>query len=286
MNKRIFLPLGCLFLTPFVASAQDTAAAPAGGFTEQELLLGLALGLAALLIFAVLGLLYAVVMLSRLLNKPVGAEAEQQEEVEEVSFWQKLTTKWNDAVPVEREEEVLTDHEYDGIHELDNNLPPWWKAMFYVTIVFAVVYLGAAHIFDLLPDQREEYETEMVEAKLEVEAYMATRANAIDENNVELDLSEDALAAGSTIFAANCAACHAPDLGGGVGPNLVDAYWLHGGSIGEVFATIKHGVPQKGMISWKSQLSPLQMQQVASYILSMQGTEPANPKEPQGDPVE
>lgn len=285
MNKRILFPMGALLLTPFIASAQE--ATPAGGFSEQELLLGLALGLAALLIFAVLGLLYAVVMLSRLLSKPVGAEAEQQEVTEkEESFWHKLTTSWNDAVPVEREEEVLTDHEYDGIHELDNNLPPWWKAMFYITIVFAVIYLGAAHVFDVLPSQAEEYETEMAEARLEVEAYMATRANAIDENNVELDLSEEALAAGSTIYAANCAACHANDLGGGVGPNLVDAYWIHGGSVGDVFATIKHGVPQKGMISWKSQLSPLQMQQVSSYILSMQGTEPANPKEPQGDPVE
>jgi cytochrome c oxidase cbb3-type subunit 3 len=88
---------------------------------------------------------------------------------------------------------------------------------------------------------------------------------------------------GKATFEKLCSACHRADAGGQVGPNLTDEYWIHGGGIHNVFKTITYGVPDKGMLSWKSQLTPKQIQQVASYILSLKGSNPAGGKEPQGD---
>ena len=93
---------------------------------------------------------------------------------------------------------------------------------------------------------------------------------------------EAALAAGETIFLSKCASCHGQLGEGGVGPNLTDRYWVHGGSISDIFATIKYGVPEKGMISWQSQLRPKNMQQVASFIKTLEGTDPPNQKDKEG----
>lgn len=188
-----------------------------------------------------------------------------------------------DAVPVEREAEIMTDHEYDGIKELDNNLPPWWVWGFAFTIFWSVWYLADYHVLKSSPLQEQEFQNEMAEAKASVEAYLATAADLVDENTVVALTDAPALAAGNKIFQANCAACHAADGGGTVGPNLTDVYWKHGGSVNDIFKTIKYGVLDKGMISWKEALSPLQMQQVTSYILSLQGTTPASPKAPEGE---
>ena len=287
ISYRLIALIGLLF-TVLPAMAQEAAEAPKAYDGQESLMIALTIFVGAVLLLIVATLLYAIIELSKILQGYYTAEAAEARRLEvkanpQRSWWTRLNTKLNDAVPLDREEEVLTDHEYDGIHELDNNLPPWWKALFYGTIVFSVFYLMAFYWTGWLQPQEKEYQAEMLEAKLEVEAYLANRANSIDETNVELDLNEPALAEGSTIFAANCAACHANDLGGGVGPNLTDAYWLHGGDIKSVFKVVKNGVPQKGMISWKSKLTPQQMQRVSSYILSMQGSTPANPKEPQGE---
>ena len=281
---------GLLILgTPLLSFAQENPVSKnvASG-SEEGLLIGLALFLAGGLIFATLGLLLSVIALKRVLaGRPlvapaVGLEA-SGEEAEEGSFWEKLKYKLTDAVPVEQEEKVMTDHEYDGIRELDNSLPPWWKAMFYATIVFSVIYLAAFHLFGWGQLQEQEYETELAEAKLEIEAYMAAKGGALNEDNVEVLTDEALLAEGKSIFAANCAACHGAELQGTVGPNLADSYWIHGGSVGDIFKTIRDGVPSKGMISWKAQLSPEQIQQVSSYIISMEGSNPPNAKEPQGE---
>ncbi|MEY2963798.1 MAG: hypothetical protein RL754_1059 [Bacteroidota bacterium] len=200
-----------------------------------------------------------------------------------VNWWSEIYAKLTDAVPVEEEERVYTDHNYDGIIELDNNLPPWWKAGFYLGIVFAIVYLLRFHVFQMVPLSGEEYAIEMAQAEEDVKAYLATAKDLVDESNVVALTNAAALASGEKIFKQNCAVCHAADLGGGVGPNLVDAYWLHGGGISDVFTTIKYGVPTKGMIAWKDNLRAGEMQEVSSYILSMAGTMPANPKDPEGD---
>lgn len=199
------------------------------------------------------------------------------------SFWTRIRKQyWEDAVPREREHEIMKDHAYDGIRELDNRLPPWWVNMFYLTIVFAIVYMFYYHWGGNGPSQAEEYDRDMEQAKKEIAIALAGQANAVDESNVTVLTDAAALGEGELIFKNSCAACHAPDGGGTVGPNFTDEYWIHGGGIKNIFKTVKYGVPEKGMISWASQLNPSDMQKVSSYILTLQGTKPAVAKEPQG----
>ncbi len=222
-------------------------------------------------------------LIARKDGKEIVASLEEEEEKEEKDWVDGLLHKLTDAVPVENEEEVATDHVYDGIMELDNNLPPWWKAGFYLSIVFAVIYLLRFHVFQSAPLSEEAFKIEMAEAEIAQAEYLKTAANLVDESSVTILTEDSRLAEGGKIFAKNCAVCHANDGGGGVGPNLTDNYWIHGADIKDVFATIKYGVPAKGMIAWKDQLNAGEMQEVASYILGLVGTTPANPKEPQGD---
>ncbi|MBT8295350.1 MAG: c-type cytochrome [Gramella sp.] len=188
-----------------------------------------------------------------------------------------------DTKPLEKEEEIILDHNYDGIKELDNNLPPWWLYGFYASIIFAVIYLARYHIFDGAT-QKEEYLVEVAEARAAVEEYKKNAKGLIDANTVELLTGEEDINAGKAIFAGNCAACHKIDGGGGIGPNLTDSYWILGGGIKNVFNTISEGGRAgKGMVSWKTDLKPEEMAQVASYVLSLHNTIPADPKEPEGE---
>ena len=218
----------------------------------------------------------------------VSGEAKNQEIILEPkkTFLKRIMHQLTDAVPVEREKEVMTSHEYDGIYELDNNLPPWWKAMFYITIVFGVGYLLHFHIFDTGDLQGAEYEKEVAAAQAEIDAYLATSANNIDETNVTLLEDDTKIASGQELFVQKCSPCHGQAGEGGVGPNLTDEYWLHGGDVKDIFKTIKYGVPAKGMIPWQSQLTPVQMQELASYIIMLEGTNPPNPKAPEGEPYD
>ncbi len=199
------------------------------------------------------------------------------------SWFKVVLKKLNPTVPVELEEEVMTEHEYDGIRELDNVLPPWWVAMFYASIVFSVIYLAHYHVFKTGDLQIAEYHKSIEKAEQELEAYLATVAAQVDEHTATMVIDAGRLSQGEKIYTTNCAACHGMEGQGGVGPNLVDQYWIHGGSINDVFAVIKYGVPSKGMISWQSQLAPTDIQNVASYLLTFQGTDPPNQKEPEGE---
>ena len=185
--------------------------------------------------------------------------------------------------PIEDEAEIILDHNYDGIKELDNNLPPWWIYGFYASIVFAAVYLLRYHVFSG-PTQIDELETELADARIAIETYKKTAKNLVDINTVT-QLTEAAdLSAGKTIFETNCVACHMADGGGGIGPNLTDPNWILGGDIKSIFKTVSEGGRSgKGMIAWKQQLKPLEMAQVSSYVLTFEGTTPANPKAPEGD---
>ncbi len=231
-------------------------------------------------------LMFAIIMLVVVLNiffvlKRInkGAEHAEEVEIEKRSFWNTI----NDLAPMEKEEELLMDHNYDGIRELDNHLPPWWLGLLYGGVVFAVIYLFNYHVWSWSPLQTEEYEIEMAEGKKEVDAYQAKLGESLDENSAKLETDAAVLANGQTIYTEKCVACHGAQGEGGVGPNLTDAYWLHGGDIKAVFSVIKHGVPEKGMISWKATLKPKEIQDVSNYILSIQGTNPANAKPPQGE---
>ena len=185
--------------------------------------------------------------------------------------------------PIEDEAEIILDHNYDGIKELDNNLPPWWIYGFYASIVFAAVYLLRYHVFSG-PSQIDELETELADARIAIETYKKTTKNLVDINTVT-QLTEAAdLSAGKTIFESNCVACHMADGGGGIGPNLTDPNWILGGDIKSIFKTVSEGGRSgKGMIAWKQQLKPLEIAQVSSYVLTFEGTTPANPKAPEGD---
>lgn len=195
----------------------------------------------------------------------------------------KIIMSLTDAVAVEEEESIMLEHDYDGIRELDNNLPPWWKYGFYLTIVVSVIYLFNFHVLGTGDLQTKEYEKEIAQAKLEVEEFMKTSANNVDENTVKLLTESSDISAGKDVFIANCAACHGKLGEGTVGPNFADDYWIHGGSIQDIFKSVKYGWVEKGMKSWKEDLSPMQIAQVTSFIKTLRGTNPPNGKAAQGD---
>ncbi len=224
-----------------------------------------------------------VVMKDDEVRLPKEAPSEPLVRKSKVSWWKSIFTGATEAVPLDREKEILLDHDYDGIKELDNNLPPWWIALFYTTIVLGVAYVGYQHFTPFGMSQVEVYEQEMETAQAAVRAYVSGQAVAIDENSVVAMMDETSIEEGEFVYKLNCVVCHLESGGGLVGPNLTDEYWLHGGSINDIFRTIKYGVPEKGMIAWGSQLRPAEMQKVSSFILSLVGTNPPNAKEPQGE---
>ena len=194
-----------------------------------------------------------------------------------------LLERLNASVAIEKEADILMDHNYDGIRELDNDLPPWWKYGFYATIVFAVIYLVHYHVTATGDLQIAEYNKSITEAAAAKTAYEKNSAGNVSEGNVKMLTDKEELAKGEAIFKANCFACHGKLGEGGVGPNLTDDYWLHGGSIKNIFSTIKYGWPDKGMKSWQADLSPVQINETASYIKTIHGSNPPNGKAPQGD---
>jgi len=198
------------------------------------------------------------------------------------TWWSNLDKKWmTRAVPVEKEADILLDHDYDGIKELDNALPPWWKYGFYITIVVAFVYIYEFHFSGEGKNPEQEYAAEMEEGMKLEELYKAKTKNLVDENNVLL-ADAAGIAEGKALFTQSCIACHAADGGGGIGPNLTDEFWIHGSSMNNIYKTIKIGFPEKGMQSWESMYSPVQMKNLASFVKSLKGTKPAVSKAPQG----
>jgi cytochrome c oxidase cbb3-type subunit 3 len=166
---------------------------------------------------------------------------------------------------------------------LDNRLPPWWLYGFYISIFFAVIYIWRYHVSHTAPLSVEELQIAMVKADEQKAEYLKKSANNVDENTVKVLTDAGDISGGAKVFTQNCAACHGKAGEGIVGPNLTDDYWLHGGSIKDVFKTIKYGWPEKGMRSWKDDLSPVQIAQVSSYIKSIHGSNPPNAKAQQGE---
>lgn len=189
----------------------------------------------------------------------------------------KVSKVLTDAVPIEEEASILMDHEYDGIRELDNNLPPWWVWGFYITIFFAVIYLVHYHVLGTGDLQEKEYNKSVATAQKEIDAYLKAAAMNVDETNVTLLTDDAGISSGKSLFETNCTTCH-KDGSGDIGPNLTDTYWLYGNDIKDVFKTIKKGTAN-GMPEHESKLNPVQLQQVASYVLSLK-YKPG--KEPQG----
>ncbi len=195
-----------------------------------------------------------------------------------LSWWD----KFNSFRPIHEEVNLDLGHDYDGIRELDNRLPPWWLYGFYCTIIFAFIYIWRFHISHTAPLSIEEYTISVQKAEQQKLAFLKNAANLVDENTVKQLKDAGDLAAGQHVFETTCFACHGKAGEGGVGPNLTDEYWLHGGSVQEIFKSVKYGWPDKGMKSWKDDYSPAQIAQITSYVMSLQGTHPANAKAPQG----
>ena len=195
-----------------------------------------------------------------------------------LSWWQTFAG----LRPIEDEKDMMIKDSHDGIIELDNPTPPWFMYLFYTSILFGVIYLVNYHVIQDGNIQETEYKTDMAIAEKERAIYIKKFAASINENNVDLITTKKDLQAGLTIYQANCVACHGNLGQGGVGPNFTDRFWIHGAGIKDLFKTITNGVAEKGMIAWNKTLNPLQIQQVASYILQLQGTNPPGAKEPQG----
>jgi cytochrome c oxidase cbb3-type subunit 3 len=238
----------------------------------------------------VIVILFMLLQLKSLIAKQkvvaVAPGAEGAMEFRPVKKTKKLASIWsrmNSFKPIEQEADLEMDHSYDGIRELDNRLPPWWLYGFYLTIIFSGIYLWRYHISETAPLQEEELQIALQQAEVQKAEYLKKSANNIDENTVKYLAEASDLDAGKKVYETNCTPCHGKAAEGIVGPNLTDEYWIHGGSMPDVFKSIKYGWPDKGMRSWKDDFSPKQLAQLTSYIKSLAGTNPPNAKAPEGN---
>jgi len=188
--------------------------------------------------------------------------------------------------PLSEEKDLVMEHTFDGIAELDNPTPRWFMVLFYGSIIFALGYLFHYEVLGTGLHQDEEYAAEVAQAAEDKLAFLANPANAasaVNENNMEQSKDAAVIASGAALFATRCTPCHGEHAEGIVGPNLTDEYWLHGGGVKDVFKVIKYGVTEKGMVAWEKSLSAQQIADLTNYVLSLQGSKPANAKAPQGD---
>lgn len=181
----------------------------------------------------------------------------------------------------------LLEHQYDGIEEYDNPLPPWWVYFFVLSILWGGAYIFYYHIAEIGPGSKGEFAEEVREYETEfADAIFAAQNINWDEPNFKPIEGEAAIIQAKGIFGRSCASCHGKEGQGGIGPNLTDPYWIHGPEFNDVVRTIAMGVPEKGMISWKATLSKDDILQVASFVMTLQGTNPDKPKPPQGQKYE
>lgn len=292
------LLLICLAITAFPADEKIVTPVVSSepsllGTSQSETLILILLLFVLVLLFVSITLLNAFKVMYREQINPTPYKTPIKEEVLDYDSWLKTKkTKpsiWNKVLglrPIEEEKDLIIEHAYDGIHELNNPVPGWFNFLFYGTILFGIGYLFYYYIGGYGLNQDQLFQAEITKSIEEKAIYLQKSANAIDESNVKLDNSTPVLESGKSIFSGNCAVCHGPTGGGLIGPNLTDEFWLHGGGINNLFKTIKYGVPEKGMVSWEKTLSPKQISEVANYILSLDGTKPAGAKAPQGEKYE
>lgn len=201
---------------------------------------------------------------------------------DDIGWWNKFLD-WLGAHNTEEDVKRLDlHHDYDGIRELDNNIPGWWKAAFAGTILIAVIYFVRFFITDTLPDQVDELKAAQEKAEVEVAKYLERTGGLVDENTAVMS-DAAGIKHGAGLYSQQCVACHGASGEGGISPNLADEYWLHNGGIKDVFYSIKYGWPDKGMMPWADVFSPKEIQDIASYILSLQGSNPPNAKDPEGE---
>lgn len=206
----------------------------------------------------------------------------KKEIAKEVPVTKKINKLLTDVVPIEEESKIMLHHEYDGIRELDNNLPPWWVWGFVATIVFSIYYMVDYHVLGTSDLQIKAYEKDIKKSEKEVKAYLSKMAMNVDETNATIMTAASDISAGKSIFQTNCVTCHNPNGEGNIGPNLTDKSWIYGFDVKEVYKTIKLGAPN-GMPEHASKLNPIQIQQVSSFVLQLKETAG---KEAQGTIIE
>ena len=267
--KKIILSITALSASQALFAQGSAETNIGGGY--YDFILWVLIAIAVIILIVTFSLLNSI---NELKNKYAGDSGHAK-----LTLWERFLS----LKPLTMEKDMDMGHEYDGIRELDNSVPIWFNVLFYGLIVTGIVYLFTYHVFNIMPLQAQEYKNEMAAAQIQKDAYLKTSGNAIDENTVKLITDATKLEAGKKIFVERCQVCHGEHAEGKVGPNLTDEYWLHGGTVNAIFKTIKEGVPAKGMVSWKNVLKPDEIQIMASYVLSLQGSKPANPKDPQGE---
>ncbi len=267
--------VGMIFLTSTSLLSAET---PIG--MSYELLNTILLWIAVILAVVILAMLGLIGMFVYMMEPP--KPKVEGELTGFAAWWEKV----NALVPKDKEKELLTDHDYDGIKELNNFMPPWLQALFWGTIIWAPIYLWYYHGGGPGKLMEEEYYAEVKQANDELEKRMAQKGGGemIDENNVKLSTDAADIAEGKSLFISKtCGSCHGENAqGAAVGPNLIDDYWIHGGSVQDIFKTIKYGKPDKGMPTWKESISGKQTMQIISFIKSQHGKSYPNAKEPQG----
>ena len=202
----------------------------------------------------------------------------EETEIALLRWWKKS----NNFGAIEDEAKIDLGHSYDGIRELDNITPPWFQFSFYFTIVLAVIYLWYYHVLGTGNVMKEELQAEIEKADkahLEFLKYQ----KGLDEETIAFSDVATEIESGKKMYLANCASCHAADGGGGTGPNLTDEFWIHGGSPKDVYRSIKYGWKEKGMIPWKDVYNDQKILQLASFVNTLQGQKPANPKIAEGE---
>ena len=270
-----------LLIQAGIAKAATPVIIPEASMSSTDMMLIMVIGMFIVVMLVVAFVLFRIsFVLQKMIpnNASIVVDTEFALSMKERTFWQKLAG----LRPMKYEQTMMMEHAYDGILEIDNPIPAWFMTLFYGSIIVSVLYMFFYHVVGDGQIMTTEYREQLVEGESIKQAYMKKFASSINENNVTFLKDETSLKEGKKMFTQNCVACHAADGGGGVGPNLTDEFWIHGSTVKSVYHTISEGVAEKGMIAWKKSLNPIQMQQVASYILSLKGTKPTKPKEPQG----
>ena len=280
----IVTPLLLIVCLPGISMAQDAAKAVIpevlpnyGGLSATTFYM-----LVSVIGVEIAAIFFLTFSIKRVYDELVPQKAVAVQEQKE-KWWSSLDQKFfTKAIPVEKEADHLLDHNYDGIRELDNALPPWWKYGFIITILVAFLYLINFHVLGIGKNPTEEYAAEMEVAKIQKEQFEAKNKDRIDESSVPM-ADAAGVKQGGEYFAANCIACHGKLGEGGAGPNLTDNYWLHKGSINDIYQTLKNGYPAKGMAAWANKFNPKELSFIASYIKTLKDTNPPGAKAPQGD---
>jgi cytochrome c oxidase cbb3-type subunit III len=291
--KRIWLSITLWVIASAAVFAQDaTPSTTTTSFWSDPLkdpLMPIYVVGAFTLIVIVLILIVAAYLL-RILNMMMQKTAEEKAAKAGVPFvppssaWSRFWENLNAAVPVEQEKTIELDHNFDGIKELDNHLPPWWTALFYGAIIWGAIYMFVYHVSDSLPLQIEEYQTDVAEADAAKRKFLAKQPKTqIDENALTYTADKTFIENGKKIYLSSCSPCHKNNGEGSIGPNLTDDYWIHGGDIKSIYSTIKNGVVEKGMIAWSSTLKPDEIRDVSYFVMSIHGTNPPGAKAPQGE---